>query len=97
MPAATRDGCAHVDGENASKASPREQAEGSRLPAVTGDDCTPVDGEADPKALPTEERIRQMERHKKRKEAGLDKLATKREKVVEQHFDDCGRGPQLHS
>ena len=41
-------------------------------------------------AFSTEERLRQMERRKKRKEAGLDKFATKREKVVEQHFDDCG-------
>ena len=41
-------------------------------------------------AFPIEERLRKMERHKKRKNVGLDKFATKREQVVEQHFDDCG-------
>ena len=34
--------------------------------------------------------MRQVERHKERKEAGLEKHAYKKKKVVEQHFDDCG-------
>ena len=58
--------------------------------AGTRDECTPAESEEPASAFPTEERLRQMERHKKRKEAGLEKFATKRTKVVEQHFDDCG-------
>ena len=41
-------------------------------------------------ALATEEQLRQMEKQKQRKEAGLEKHAFKRQKKMEQHFDDCG-------
>ena len=77
------------------RSSPTEQAEGSCLPAVTRDDCTPVESEAVSNALPTEERIRQMERHKKRKEAGLDKFATKKRESSGAAFRRLRRGSQL--
>ena len=67
-----------------------ERAEGSGLPGTTRDGSTHVDAAGSAEAYPTEERLRQMERHKARKEAGLEKHAYKKEKKVEQHFDDCG-------
>ena len=76
--------------QDAAQSSLKEQAEGSCLPAITRADGTPADSEAVSEPFPTEERLRQMERPKKRKEAGLDQFATRRHKVVEQHFGDCG-------
>ena len=73
-PAVARADCTPVEGESL----PMDQTEGSGLPAVTRADCASAEGEVDSSAFPTEERLREVERHKRRKEAGLEKFATKR-------------------
>ena len=43
------------------------------------------------RAFPTEGRMRQKEKEKQRKEAGLEPVVRKKTFVVEDHFDDCGQ------
>ena len=43
------------------------------------------------RAFPTEGRMRQKEKEKQRKEAGLEPVVRKKKFVVEDHFDDCGQ------
>ena len=77
-------------------AEPMDPTEGSCLPAATRAGCVPADGTVEEKALPTEERLRQLERHKERKEAVLEKHTCKNNKSCRAALRRLQGRPELY-
>ena len=48
------------------------------------------DPDVDPAAYPTDGRERQKKKENTDKEQGIEKVVKKKDKIVEDHYDDCG-------